>query len=150
MGRPRKPTALKILHGDFAKDPQRRNHDEPQIESAEPDCAAWIVGEARAEWKRVTSELSSMKVVTPPDRAAIEAYCSIYARWRDALKAVKKSGLIIETEHGPRENPACKIAARCEDQIHKYLCQFGLTPAARSRVNVTQKTAPARMRRARG
>jgi hypothetical protein len=33
--------------------------------------------------------------------------------------------------------------------MHKYLCQFGLTPASRSRVNVTQETAPARMRRQR-
>ena len=148
-GRPRKPTALKLLHGDFAKNPKRQNHAEPQVESAIPDCPKWITGEARAEWKRVCSELASMKVVTLPDRAALEAYCKIRERWRAALNQIAREGMTLDSESGSYENPATKIAARCEADIHKYLCQFGLTPASRSRVNVTQQTAPARMRRVR-
>ena len=149
MGRPRKPTSLKILHGDFDKDPQRRNHAEPQLPPAIPKCPAWIKGEARNEWKRVSEELQSMKVLTLPDRAALEAYVTIYAQWREALRQVAREGMVLASEHGSYENPASKIVARCGDQIHKFLCQFGLTPAARSRVNVTQQTAPVRMRRTR-
>jgi len=149
MGRPRKPTALKILHGDFAKDPQRRNRAEPQVAAGIPDCPNWLTKDARQEWKRVTEELKSMNVVTPPDRAALEAYCIIHGRWREALRQIAREGLTLSSETGSYENPASKIAARCEDQIHRYLCQFGLTPASRSRVNVTQETAPARMRRQR-
>lgn len=150
MPRPKKPTALKLLHGDFDKNPQRRNHLEPELEPAKPTCPAWLTGDARAEWKRVTEELFSMKILTAPDRAAVDAYCAIYGQWRDALRLVKKQGMVLESEHGSYENPASKIASRCADQIHKYLCQFGLTPASRSRVNVTQQTAPVRMRRTRG
>ena len=149
MGRPRKPTALKILHGDFAKDPQRRNHREPDVPTGIPDCPAWLAGDARKEWKRITDEIKSMKVVTLPDRSALEAYCTLYGQWRDALRQVKREGAVLTSEHGSYENPASKIAARCCDQIHKYLCQFGLTPASRSRVNVTNETAPVRMRRQR-
>ena len=149
MGRPRKPPALKILHGDFDKNPQRRNHAEPEMESKSPSCPAWITGEARKEWKRVCDELLQMKVVTEPDRAALEAYCKIYARWRKALLQVEREGMTLDSEHGMYEHPASKIASRCEDQIHRYLCQFGMTPASRSRVNVTQQTAPMRMRRVR-
>lgn len=149
MGRPRKPTALKILHGDFDKNPQRRNNAEPEVESKSPDCPAWIKGEARNEWKRVCDELLLLKVVTLPDRAALEAYCKTYSTWRKALLHVEKHGLTLDSESGMYENPASKIAARCADQMHRYLCHFGMTPASRSRVNVTQQTAPVRMRRQR-
>lgn len=149
MARPRKPTALKILHGDFVKNPKRQNKSEPQLEAAAPDCPAWIKGEGRKEWNRVCSELSMLKVLTLPDRAALEAYCKIYDKWRQVLRQVAREGIVLASEHGSYENPASKIASRCEDQIHKYLCQFGLTPASRTRVNVTQETAPVRMRRQR-
>jgi P27 family predicted phage terminase small subunit len=148
-GRPRKPTALKILHGDYDKNPQRRNRSEPVVESAIPDCPDWIDGDARDEWLRVVVELGSMKVITLPDRAAIEAYCQIYGTWREALRRVAEEGLILASKDGLYENPASKIASRCASDLHKYLCQFGLTPASRTRVNVTQQTAPVRMRRVR-
>jgi P27 family predicted phage terminase small subunit len=149
MGRPRKPTALKILHGDFAKDPQRRNKAEPQLPAETPDCPAWMKGDARKEWIRIMDEIKSMKVMTLPDRAAMEQYCVLYGTWRDALRAVAREGAVLSSEHGSYENPSSKIALRCCAEMHKYLCQFGLTPASRSRVNVTQETAPARMRRQR-
>jgi P27 family predicted phage terminase small subunit len=149
MGRPRKPTALKILHGDFAKDPQRRNKAEPLLPSETPDCPAWMKGDARKEWIRIMAEIKSMKVMTLPDRAAMEQYCVLYGTWRDALRAVAREGAVLSSEHGSYENPSSKIALRCSAEMHKYLCQFGLTPASRSRVNVTQETAPARMRRQR-
>lgn len=149
MGRSPKPTALKLLHGDFAKNPNRRNKAEPQVPAGIPDCPKWLTKDARLEWKRITEEIKAMNVMTPPDRAALEAYCVIHARWREVLRQIAREGLTLNSEHGSYENPATKIAARCEDQIHRYLCQFGLTPASRSRVNVTQETAPVRMRRQR-
>jgi P27 family predicted phage terminase small subunit len=149
MGRARKPTALKILHGDFAKDPQRRNHNEPTPEVKPPAKPATLKGESLKEWKRVTVELESMKVLTECDRAAVQQYAELWGRWYEAMLIVRREGVILFSESGAYEHPASKIASRCCDQIHKYLCQFGLTPASRSRVNVTQQTAPIRMRRQR-
>jgi P27 family predicted phage terminase small subunit len=149
MGRPPKPTALKILHGDFVKNPQRRNKAEPEVVTEAPKCPAWITGEGRKEWKRICDELLRMKVVTESDRAALEAYCKIYSKWRTALLQVEREGIVLDSDNGAYEHPASKIASRCEDQLHRYLCQFGMTPASRSRVNVTQQTAPVRMRRVR-
>lgn len=149
MGRPRKPTALKVLHGDFVKDPQRRNRKEPEVESGFPACPSTLSSEARREWKRVTQELASVKVLTGIDRAAIHHYADLWGRWREALLIVKKEGMIVSNENGQYEHPASKIASRLSDQIHKYLCQFGLTPASRSRIQVTEQTEPVRMRRKR-
>lgn len=149
MGRPRKPTALKVLHGDFAKNPQRRNQLEPDVPPGKPECPEWIVGEAREEWERITADLFSMNVLTERDRAAINAYCVIHDRWQKALAEINRSGLTLASKHGDYENPACKIAARCEDQMQRFLSKFGLTPADRSRVNIKEQTAPVRMRRVR-
>ena len=71
-GRPRKPSALKVLHGDFDKNPQRQNHNEPTVEVKAPKCPAYITGESRKEWKRVTAELLSLRVLGEVDRSALE------------------------------------------------------------------------------
>ena len=150
MGRPRKPSALKLLHGDYDKNPQRRNEAEPEVTPQSPICPAWITGKAREEWKRVTEELGSLKILGLVDRSGLEQYCTIYALWRQALLDLKNTGSTYQTEHGVCEHPNAKAVRNYADQIHKILSQFGLTPAARTRLNVEKDTAPARMRRQRG
>lgn len=149
MARPRKPTALKILHGDFVKNPQRKNPLEPQVESAIPKCPKSITGEAKKEWTRITKELHSIGVITQVDRAALEQYVAIWAEWLACKELVEEEGRILASESGQYEHPANRMVCRYADQIHKYLVQFGLTPAARTRVNVVKQTEPLRMRRQR-
>lgn len=149
MARPHKPTVLKILHGDFKKNPQRRNTREPVVGSAIPACPKTLHGEARYEWKRITAELASIKVITKVDRAAIHEYCDLWASRRKCQKIVETDGQFYATETGLLEHPAAKAESRYADQIQRYLIQFGLTPAARARVNVTQPSEPQRMRRQR-
>ena len=148
-GRPRKPSALKLLHGDFDKNPQLKNRKEPQHDGKSPTCPRWISGEARKEWKRLASELASMKVISQTDRSSLEQYCVAYQQWRDSLKVIAAEGVMIDTPTGLREHPQGKIARECANLIHKMLAQFGMTPAARSRLQVNEETPPTRMRRVR-
>lgn len=149
MPRPRKPTVLKILQGDFAKNPQRRNHAEPVLDSSIPACPKSLHGEARAEWKRVTKELSAIKVITEADRAAVHQYAITWGRQKECLDILDKKGQFLTTEHGVVEHPAAKAASRYGVEIRQYLQQFGLTPATRANVNAIQKAEPTRMRRQR-
>lgn len=151
MGRPRKPSALAELHGDYAKNPQRRNKMEPVVETLAPVCPSGLTMEAAEEWDRVISELSNLRVIGLSDRSALYLYIAAWQSWKDALEDVRDSGLVLRDADSGRayENPASKIACRLQDQMHKILCQFGLTPASRTRVNITEKTGPARMRRQR-
>jgi P27 family predicted phage terminase small subunit len=159
MGRPRKPSSLKLLHGDFDINPQRQNHNEPKPETGCPDCPAYLTGEARKEWKRIAAELGKIKVLTMVDRAGLEQYCKTYELWRKCLLETKRHGLIIveplfdrlgnEVGSKVSENPAAKMARAYSDQIQRLLAQFGLTPAARTRLSVEKETAPVRMRRQR-
>jgi P27 family predicted phage terminase small subunit len=149
MATKRKPTALKILHGDFKKNPQRRNLAEPVVESAIPACPKTLKGEARAEWKRVTKELDSIKVLTLIDRPSLMQYCEMWAQQKKCQAIVEKEGQFFTTEAGIVEHPAAKAERQCVIQIRQYLQQFGMTPAARASVNAVQKAEPTRMRRAR-
>ena len=149
MATNKKPTALKILHGDFAKNPQRRNRNEPTPEPAIPPCHDALHGEARDEWERVTKELAAIKVITDADRAAVHQYAETWGLRQECLEAIKKDGMFYTTEHGISEHPAAKAASRYGTEIRQYLQQFGLTPAARANVNVVKPAEPTRMRRQR-
>jgi len=151
MPRPRKPTALKLLHGDFDKNPQRRTPDEPRGEAVALECPAWITGDARKEWKRVVAELFAVKICTAQDRAALEQYVTAYSQWREALRLVKREGGWVADQHGNTvEHPAAIASRRYADLIHKLLCQMGMTPASRTRLHVQQETSKPPMRRKRG
>lgn len=139
-GRPRKPTALKIAHGDFDKNPQRRNHAEPMPDVEIPDCPSHLGTIGKNEWKRIVKELELLRVISLSDRASIEQYCMAYEKWRQALKELATlDSPYYETENGPREHPAAKSVRAYGDQCIKILISLGLTPTSRTRLAVKEK-----------
>lgn len=139
-GRPRKPTALKVLHGDFEKNPQRRNKLEPQPEVDVPECPSKLTVVGRNEWRRLCRELKQLGVISLAERASLEKYCEAYEREHECNNIVKKEGRFYQTENGPREHPASKAARNYHDQCVKLLTAFGLNPTARTRLAVNEKT----------
>jgi P27 family predicted phage terminase small subunit len=137
-GRPKKPTALKLLHGDFEKNPNRRNKNEPSVEPGTPDCPKHLPVLARNEWRRVTSELKELRVLSQVDRSSLEQYVMCYAKWRDCITTLKKEGDFYETEKGVVEHPAGKALRQYAGLCHRFLCEFGMTPSSRSRVQLSE------------
>jgi P27 family predicted phage terminase small subunit len=138
-GRPRKPTALKILQGSFDRHPERRNHSEPMPEVAVPSCPSHMGVLGKNEWKRVTKELEKLGVISLADRAMIEQYCMAYESLREAIKAIKAmESPYYETEGGPREHPAVKAKRAYADQCIKTLVTLGLSPTARTRLAIKE------------
>ena len=134
-GRPRKPTKLHELSGwPSHVSKSRKQRREPQPEKDLGDCPPYIKGLAGAEWKRVAPELSRLGLLTVVDRAALEAYCTAYARWREAEDLLKEQGYIIERKEVPAVNPAFSVAHRCMDQMRRICVEFGFTPASRSKI----------------
>jgi P27 family predicted phage terminase small subunit len=106
-----------------------------------PECPDHLIDAAKAEWSRIVRVLVSYRLVADIDTAALALYCQSYGRWQQAeskLKERRDAGLddlIIESPNGyPIRNPWFDIANRCMEDCHKYLQQFGLSPAARTRV----------------
>ena len=145
-GPPRKPTKLKELEGNPSK--RTLNKFEPQPKVEIPLCPVHLCSEARAEWKRIIPELERLGLISKVDRAALAAYCQAYGRWVKAEKALKAiedkfkntnagGGLCYQTPKGYWVmQPLVGVANKSLEQMHKFLIEFGMTPASRSRISV--------------
>jgi P27 family predicted phage terminase small subunit len=135
MGRPRKPTNLKVLEGNPGKRPLPEN--EPKPVPIAPPCPAHLDSRAKKEWKRITPELEHLGLLTRIDMAALAAYCQAYSRWIEAEKMIRKHGMLVKNQKGyPVVSPYMAIINKSLEQMKSYLTEFGLTPASRSRIDV--------------
>jgi P27 family predicted phage terminase small subunit len=113
------------------------NKNEPKF-SGTPTCPKHLNKGARAEWKRISAELSAAGLLTNVDRAALAAYCAAYSRWTEAEDSLAKFGLVIKTPKSgyPIPNPYVGIANTALEQMRRWAVEFGMTPSARSRIHV--------------
>jgi P27 family predicted phage terminase small subunit len=138
-GPPKKPTKLKLLEGTYRK--SRAVNNEANPEAATPIVPDHLSAEAKAEWGRVCSELEALGLLARIDRAALAAYCHCWADWVEAsaMCATGPGGQdrkVIKTVAGNfMENPYYSIVKRSLELMHKFLTEFGMTPASRTRIN---------------
>lgn len=136
MARPRKPTALKVAHGD-RKD--RINGDEPASPPGLGAAPEWFDDLARSAWSRLSAILDEMKLSARADSEAAMLYCVAYSTWRKALVIVAKEGFSVETDSTTKAHPLFPVIAESARQMHRVLSQFGMTPSARAGLHVESK-----------
>lgn len=151
-GRRPLPTALKLVTGNPGKRPL--NSAEPKPDIVLPDMPRHLVGEARKEWKRITPELLRLGLLSRIDRAALAMYCSEWARYvRAELRMQRVAELMHEdgageyavTPQGYRmQSVDLQISNKAKETCLRFLVEFGMSPAARSRVmaDATQMDLP--------
>jgi P27 family predicted phage terminase small subunit len=97
--------------------------------------------EARAEYRRLIRQYRGSGLLTHFDRAGLAMLCELYARWKKAEESLAKSGLVIETKQGNLvQNPMLGIANRAQAEYRRWCIEFGLTPAARARIAIPERT----------
>lgn len=147
-GPPPKPTALKLIEGNPGRRPLNKNEPKPPI--ARPAAPAFLTGHAAGEWARIVDRLADVGLMTDIDVATLAAYCQAYGRWVQAEEALAvfaardpvNHGLIIKTSNGNAiQSPLVGAANTAMQLMHKFAVEFGMTPAARSRLDVTVGTA---------
>ena len=132
-GRKPKPTPLKVLEGNPGKRPL--NDREPVPPKATLKCPAWLLPEAKKEWKRLAPALEAMGVLTMADLTAFEGYCQAYARWKEAEAFITQHGSIFQTPSGyVQQVPQVSIAQQNLKIMQSFCSEFGLTPAPRARI----------------
>ena len=140
------PTSLKVMNGNPGKRPL--NENEPQPKTERPSCPPELSKLARKEWKRILPMLEELRIVAQIDRSALAAYCQSFARWIEAEEKITETSLVIKTKSGNViENPYYSIAKRERELMHKFLVEFGMTPAARSRINLPAPRPPSKLDR---
>lgn len=132
MPQPRTPTAIKLLRGNPGK--RRINRNEPKPQGG-ADPPAWLDTEARAEWDRVAGELTRLGLLTALDRATLAVYCQSWADFVTATKQIQAEGrTVIGSKGAPVKSPWVRIAADASEAMLKAGAQFGMSPAARSKL----------------
>ena len=153
MGRKSIPTNLHLLHGNPSKKPLAALFDgtlRPEV--AVPAMPDHFSPEARAEWERITGHLEKLGLVSHIDRAALAGYCS---SWGDYVWAEKRiaelngaspngeAGRIWDTPSGYKQiSVPMQIRNRALELMSKFLADFGMSPAARSRVTPSDPQLP--------
>lgn len=151
-----KPASLHLLHNNPSKKALGSLLDEtirPQVEIPElPDflryggAGPFIAVEARAEWERIGPHLQKLGLISQIDRAALVAYCVAWGRYVYAqrkLTELEDAGLVEKTPSGYKQIGVwLQIANRCSAELRAFLSEFGMSPAARSRVTPSDPQLP--------
>jgi len=162
-GRNKRSRREHTLAGTYRKD--RHGADPPDADPPQgrPPCPRELAGAARAEWHRMVARLEAARTLSTVDDAALYQYCSLFAE-TESLRAsrVTNARLLakLETalERVRHEDQVAAVAgaiatlqkldAKHLQQLRQghmglrqYLVEFGMTPAARSRVKVAATPA---------
>lgn len=154
-GRPPKPTALKLLHGNPGKRPLPANEPQPPADGVK--VPTWLKGRARRLWRQIEPILADMRVLTVADTQALALLCDALAEYVEAREVVRKTGMTYEsvrvvgttrdddgnevpiTSTMVRQRPEVAIAADAWRRANQMLQQFGLTPSSRAKVPAQPK-----------
>jgi P27 family predicted phage terminase small subunit len=140
-GRRPKPSKLKKLAGNPGRRPLPK---EPELALGVPTCPGWLSKEAKEEWKRIVPQLKKARLLVLIDRVALAAYCQAWAELAQATEMLDREGRIIEqpvvssatgkkTGAVKKAHPAVKHQRDAFAQVKKFLIEFGLSPASRSK-----------------
>ena len=130
-----KPTALRLLEGNPSRRPIPAQ--EPKLAPTAPDCPAWVTGEARVHWPEIAKQLEAMTVATTADKFALGLLVDALGQYIAAKKEIEEQGATFTTEKGyVQVHPSVAIMTNAWERVLKCLKEFGLTPAARTKVHV--------------
>ena len=145
-GPPRTPTEVLRKRGSWLAN---RNPREPRPKRGRPVCPRWISKRAKRAWKELIPLLDAMGVLALIDRNALIRYVQSWAAWREAHEFLNKHGSSYPLKDksgkavGFKAFPQVKMVAELSAQLGRLEGQFGMTPAARSRIEcVEEKEKP--------
>ena len=137
-GRKKLPTNLKILQGTFRT--SRENKDEPKPDINIPTAPDFLSKDALIEWGRISSQLSKLGLLSDMDMAALALYCQAWGRIVKYEKIVAEKGELYKTTNGNIQlSPAMWVVNKAYEQVYKFMTEFGMTPASRSKVSAKPK-----------
>jgi len=132
-----KPTKLRELQGNPGKRPLPKGEPRPGVTGRVPSAPRWLGEEARREWRRIAPLLHRAGLLTEVDGVALGMMCEALAVYHQAKEAMGDEGLIVVSDKGNSyQHPALGIMNSARTDVLRWAREFGMTPAARSRISV--------------
>jgi P27 family predicted phage terminase small subunit len=151
-GRKPKPIAVQIAEGDRRKRGRLKLAEQlasiPKTARGLPDCPRHLRGRARSAWNLLRNELETMELDATADAMLLEAACVNYATAVRAHLKIEKQGEVINDPivsrdngkiigYRAKKNPWLPIREHAHRLLLNFCSEFGVSPAARTRLNVT-------------
>lgn len=142
-GRRPKPTVLKLITGNPGK--RAINRDEPNAGRITSGCPEHLHSSGKEAWNKLSVLLDSMGVLTEADTFTLERLCDCYTDILECRILIEQDGrtyTVIGSDGNAiiKHNPAVAQLRAADSQFKSYLVEFGLTPAARSKVKAEKIT----------
>lgn len=134
-GPPPTPTAVRQLQGNPGRRPL--NDAEPVTPPVSVSPPDWVEGDAVALgfWHDLGNTVRAMNVAMESDRMALEMLTMCLAEARRAFLSLEKEGrTVFSAQGGEKPSPHFTIMSKMMIQAMNIMKEFGMTPAARSRV----------------
>ena len=125
-----KPAIVREIEGNPSHRPLARRK-EPRPDVKAPPCPAHLDARAKREWKRLVRVLTEMRVLAEADQIQLANLCQTYSILAQAHEELAKSGIMVDG----KPSSMLKIINQSTETINRLSREFGLTPAARVRLN---------------
>ena len=155
------PTAIKERRG--TKKQLTKYEREPQApKTSQPEAPAGVSGVAKKAWPGLVGLLEGMGVLTTADLRIVERYLETWAIWRRNLDFIAEKGDVYPIKQwnphagvpgddgktksgaleviGFREFPHVRIVARMANLLISMERELGLTPSARTRIELDSQS----------
>lgn len=129
------PTKLKVIQGTRSS---RVNHNEPKPPHTVefPPAPEWLSEGATEVWNHLVPALHAKGLFTDWDSVAFPVFCEAVIHHREACRTVDGSALLVKGDRGFVKNPALQIVRDCAQTIRAFAQEYGLTPSARSGIEL--------------
>lgn len=136
-GRPRKPTALRVLEGNRGKRALPRN--EPQPRPICPDIPEYLSGHGVAKWNEQAPRLESTGVLTEVDGDVLGMYCYAYERFMRADEELSTGRETSNAAGSPIMSPWVSEQNTAVSDMKKYGAELGLGAVSRTHIEVKKQ-----------
>ena len=133
------PTPLKLLKGTLETSRANKREAKPKVKV--PFAPRHLDKEEREAYKSLGKRLAANGLATEIDGMALAMLAQTWCKYVKASDTVKATGLLVKAPSGyPIQNPHLAIMNKAQEQLHKMLVEFGMTPSSRSRVRSNNET----------
>jgi len=139
-GPARRPTEISRRMGNPGRRPLNAREPTPAA-GVTPYAPRWLGKAAKREWERLGRDLHKCGLLKRVDRNTFATYCTVFARYVEAERRIAEQGIVLFSgdEGNPLAfvyNPHWVIANKCIGQLKTLLREMGLSPSARSTIEV--------------
>ena len=135
MGRPRKPTALKLIAGTNNKHPTNGQEPEPMLLN-DLTPPAHLHERSAAVWQEVAPMLRRLQLLTEADRITLEMLCDAVADYRYAREQRGDKFVSFSSKGSQMLNQWLVAQLASGKRAEAFMSRFGMDPVSRSKVMV--------------